>query len=165
MLERFSTSPGPTRTAQSPRSHCCPHGHRESQSCSGGQTKPLIPWASSGTTSPTQLLLLLATFSATLSLVPDFIPSLEGAPGCLSLPQDRELWQLSPPQVQGQRHSTTSDLHTPAEGKQSPAPGVAGELQSCRKNISAQRSRDTRAWGQLSLARGWELLCSQAEGR
>lgn len=59
----------------------------------------LLPWASSGTSSPTQLLLLLATLSATLSLLPVFIHSLEGVPGRLSLPQDRQLWQLSPPLV------------------------------------------------------------------
>lgn len=133
-------------------------GERERQSWSGGQTKLWHDFSHS--TSPAAGHVLSYPEPAAC-----FYPQPQGVPGCLSLPQDRQLWQLSPPQGQGQRHSTTGDLRTPAEGKQSPAPGVAGELQSCRKNISPQLSGDTRAWGWQSLARGWELLCSQAEGR
>lgn len=142
----------------------------------------LLPWASSGTSSPTQLLLLLATLSATLSLLPVFIHSLEGVPGRLSLPQDRQLWQLSPPQVRGQRHSSTSDLHTPTaatgraqlqrEGKQSPAWGVAAELQSCREeHLTTAFRRDKgpgatvlgqREGRELLTAWPWTLLCFPA---
>lgn len=142
----------------------------------------LLPWASSGTSSPTQLLLLLATLSTTLSLLPVFIHSLEGVPGRLSLPQDRQLWQLSPPQVRGQRHSSTSDLHTPTaatgraqlqrEGKQSPAWGVAAELQSCREEHLTTAFRRDKGPGAAVLGRRegrelltawpWTLLCFPA---
>lgn len=131
----------------------------------------LLPRASSGTDSPTQLLLLLATFSAMLSLLPVFICSLERVPGCLSLPQHRQLWQLSPPQARGQRHSSASDLHTPtaptvqAQLQQRESRALPEEWQNCKaaQNISPQPSGEIKARGWWFL--GAPVLPGQREGR